>query len=132
MKPTTIAAIALTIVAILIGIIAAKGADAPASFVSYSFTWNNNTETNLAGYRVRWGMTNSQTGFVKTVTTNFVTVNFSNSVPHWLHVTAFNTAGFESLPSPNLMVDLPGTPANGRAVAGTVISTVITNWVFIP
>jgi hypothetical protein len=103
-----------------------------ADYVSSSFTWDQNKETNLAGYRVKWGFTNSGTGWVKTVTTNFATIDFSNSVPHWLHVTAFNTAGFESLPSSNLMVDIPGSPARGRMVSGTVISTTISNWISVP
>jgi hypothetical protein len=63
---------------------------------------------------------------------DFVTVAFSNSIPHWLNVSAYNSAGFESLPSSNLIVDLPSIPANGRAISGTVISTTISNWIFIP
>lgn len=103
-----------------------------ADYVSATFTWDQNKETNLAGYRIKWGVTNSGTGYVKTVTTNIATIEFSNSLPHWVHVTAFNTKGIESLPSSNLIHEIPGSPSGGRMISGTVISTTISNWISIP
>ncbi len=117
----------ISIVAALL-VLSASGAD----FTTASFTWDPNPETNIAGYKVQWGTTNSGTGYTKTVTTNFVTIQFTNSVPHWLNVIAFNTAGLQSRPSSNLLVDIPASPAGGRVVAWTTVSTTVTNWIVVP
>jgi hypothetical protein len=66
-----------------------------------SLSWNTNSESDLAGYRLHWGITSgspTQHIDVGNVTTGAIT-GLETGVRYFITVTAYNTSGLESVPS---------------------------------
>src|SRR5262245_57266042 len=61
--------------------------------------WYPNTETNLAGYKVYWGLASQSYGWSETVSapvTTLALTNLSGNREYFFAITAFNTDGLES------------------------------------
>lgn len=82
-----------------------------ASAADIALTWDANTETDLAGYRVYQGTGSNPATFTKiqeTVATT-ATIKGLDNTAHSFAVTAYNTAGMESAYSN--VVTIPAVPA---------------------
>jgi hypothetical protein len=74
--------------------------------------WDANRETDLAGYKVYYGETNSSYVVVNAGKTNSITLNsLAPGKTYNFYVTAYNTAGLESNPSQAISYTVP-QPAN--------------------
>jgi hypothetical protein len=75
---------------------------APSTFATETATvvlvWNANTESDLAGYRVHYGTASAPYSSLVTVSSPTATIsNLTNGYTYTFAVTAYNTAGAESL-----------------------------------
>ena len=74
-----------------------------------SLSWNANSESDLAGYRLHWGITSgspTQHRDVGNVTTGTIT-GLETGVPYFITVTAYNTSWLESRPSSEISYTPP-------------------------
>ena len=73
----------------------------PVGAAPVTLTWDANTETDLAGYRVHVGQTSGQpTSTIEAGRTTSITLEtLSPGETYYVVVTAYNTSGLESLPS---------------------------------
>jgi hypothetical protein len=105
-----------------------------------TLTWNANTETNLAGYRVQYGTVSgspSTTIDVGRVTSRTFT-GLQPGTRYYFRVVAYNTSGQSSAPSAETSYVVPTTlaptltsvsPASGPTAGGTLITLTGTNFV---
>ena len=84
-----------------------------------TLAWNANAEENLAGYRVRYGLTTgSHTEVVDVGKETTVTLSgLTATTAYYVVVTAYNTAGLESLPSDEISFSPLATPTEETFVA---------------
>jgi hypothetical protein len=97
-------------------------AQAP-TFFRINLIWNNNVETDLAGYRMYQSVPPSTNWtFVGSSVTNVITVTNTITALQKFRVTALNTAGLESLPSNECSVNTvaPNSPGMLRLQSVTV------------
>lgn len=120
----------VTIAAVLVALVAAELLRA-ADLLSVVVRWDvNDPADGVAFYNLRWSPSGSPTGYVRQVTGTASTVSLPSAGPWTFTVTAVASNGLESLPSSNLVVRFPLSPAGVRWVAGT--QTVTTNWIASP
>jgi len=95
---------------------------------SINLAWNANNESDLAGYRIYYGLTSGRYAnsvFVGNVTSQTIN-NLSGGVTYYFAVTALDQAGNESQPSSEVSVTLTNTtplPLLISAVAATNLTT---------
>lgn len=94
--------------------------------------WNPNTESNLAGYRLYYGITNTPAAMLNVGNkTNVVLNSLTPGKRYFFYVTAYNTANAESSPSTSVFYNTPSTtpvptlpiPAPPSNLAGTASSS---------
>ena len=93
-------------------------------------TWNQNPESNIAGYRVYWGTesgTYTESLEVVQVGAKVENLDFIKSGGYYFVVTAFNTEGLESLPSDELALVLPSKPSQPIKVNITIEGNITLN-----
>lgn len=92
--------------------------------------WNPNSESDLAGYRIRYGPVSGEwnTEVDVGLATNCV-LTVTNR-PTFVHVIAYSSSGLQSDPSSEVKIDWPEPPA-GFSASVTVVFT-ITNTVPVP
>ena len=86
---------------------------AGASFgASVNLAWDHNAEPDIAGYHVLLGVASGQyTQSIDAGPATTATVsNLSPGTTYFFAVTAYNTSGFESLPSSEVSYSVPGGP----------------------
>ena len=91
---------------LLIGVVAI--AVSVLTYAQVDIQWDQNSEADLAGYRLRWSETYGgqpvkviQVGFSNLV--SIPSTNFTFMKTNYFSVTAYNTSGKESLPSTNMV-----------------------------
>lgn len=91
----------------LVVLLALVGLSAKAATVTFS--WNANTESDLAGYRFHSGLSSRvYTNSVNVgLATSYTVTNFPYDVTGYFAVTAYNTSGLESDLSNELFVNIP-------------------------
>lgn len=107
---------------------------APVSAGTLTLAWDANSETNIAGYRLYYG---TQVGSHPTMvdvgkSTTWQLRSLTDAQKYYFVVTAYNTAGLESLPSPEISGSVVGlvsltsnisTPApTGKAITWTALA----------
>lgn len=92
-----------------------------------ALTWDANTETDLAGYRVYQGSGSAPATFTKvqeiTAPTTSATIKGLDNTSHSFAVTAYNTAGLES--SYSNVVTIPATPIAPAGLRWTLTMTLV-------
>lgn len=91
--------------------------------------WNQNSETNLAGYITYMGLQSGSynySRFVPYPQTNNAISNLSAGQTYFFAVTATNTVGLESAKSTELSVTIPSTPTN--VTVNMNGSSLVLNW----
>jgi len=86
------------VVAALVGLLLGLWAGG-AHCASLTVTWQANTETDLAGYRIYCGTASGQYGVpvkVDAATKSYQLTGLAPKTAYWVALTAFNLAGFES------------------------------------
>ncbi len=88
----------------------------PGSAKTVKLGWDTNTETDLAGYVLYWGIV--LTGITNSigVATNGITIQNLANGQYWFAVTAKNTNQLESGFSNILLVSIPRNPTNLKIV----------------
>jgi hypothetical protein len=97
---------------------------ASSTLSAQTVTWNANTESNLAGYRVQYGTVSgspSTTIDVGRVTSRQFT-GLQPGVTYYFRVVAYNTAGQSSAPSAQVSYTVPGLPAPSGTLTATAVS----------
>src|SRR5688500_14976962 len=97
---------------------------ASSTLSAQTVTWNANTESNLAGYRVQYGTVSgspSTTIDVGRVTSRQFT-GLQPGVTYHFRVVAYNTAGQTSAPSAQVSFTVPGTPPSSGTLTATAVS----------
>lgn len=120
------------------GLLPTEAAD--ANFNSVTLSWNANTETDLAGYRLYFSKDPSAWTHVKPVElVTQVTVELPSPGTWFFVVTAKNTAGLESLPSNMVEYTTPTSPLRPGlfrivSAVATQVSTITTstNIIIVP
>lgn len=94
-----------------------------------TLTWNPNTETNLAGYKVYWSVgTNAPSKQDVGLQTTTVVSNLTIGTGYLFYATAYNAAGLESPPSAPVRYTVPtapvitSQPANQTIVLGSPVT----------
>src|SRR4051812_30439218 len=88
-----------------------------------TLTWDANPDTNVVGSFIYYGPPGVYTNRVDCGPTNTVTVTgLATNTPYAFATTAYNAAGLESDPSPELILTLPTL---SRSNAPTVIVTTV-------
>ena len=89
-----------------------------------SFLWDNNSESDLAGYKM-YMLTPPATNWLQVATSITNTVTITNTVPTLskYRVTAFNTSNIESIPSNEITVNLNSPGAPGKFKLQSIVIT---------
>lgn len=91
-------------------LLCATGAPAQAAATAH-LTWNPNSEPNIAGYRVYYGLASRTYTHRKDVSGTTAGVsNLTHNRRYFFAVTARNNAGLESMPSNEVSIVTPGAP----------------------
>lgn len=97
----------------LVFLMLAAIAQAQAQTLDLTLSWDQNPETDIAGYRVHWGTTSghyTETRDVGNFTTYKVT-GLAQGTTYYFVVTAYNTIGLESLPSEEVSYTTSSAPS---------------------
>lgn len=91
-----------------------------ASAASLTVSWDQSTDPSVIAHLVRYGPTSAtKTNFVNVLGTNSVTIAFPDNIGMVLDVTAINSIGMKSIPSPEVTFNTtpPPAPTNIRVIA---------------
>ena len=88
----------------------------PSFGESVNLAWDHNSEPDIAGYHVLLGVASGQ--YTQTIDAGPATTatipDLAAGTNYFFAVTAYNTSGFESLPSSELSYSVPGGPAHAN------------------
>jgi subtilisin-like proprotein convertase family protein len=73
--------------------------------------WDTNSETDLAGYKLYYGQTNTAATIVNTTRTSVTLTNLTVGKTYYFYATAYNTSGLESVPSSQVTYTIPQSTA---------------------
>ena len=95
------------------------------SALSVSFSWNPNTEPDIAGYRLHYGTASkSYTQLIDVKTTTATVSNLTEGTKYYFAVSAYNTAGAESAFSAELSYPTsPALPGLANVSSRTFVQT---------
>ncbi len=108
--------------ALLVAVFAGAGA-VPALARPVGLAWDANSESNIAGYVVRWGtQSRTYTNAMDVHNTTSATITLGDTTTYYIAVEAYNTANLHSSPSSEVIVKAPkgalaiDTPKNNAFV----------------
>lgn len=103
----------------------AHGAEDQNVDLTATLAWDENTETNLAGYRIYWAEGQNRTNVVQVGLTNQTTIQLPDlGKTYSFHATAFNDVGLESDPSNVVSLSTPDFPRPPTNVTASIKVTV--------